>query len=251
MDKKGLAQVVGLPAFAGVFALTFPAIPLPIGLPLMAIFGALALWGFSDEIVSRIGWLQRFQSEPMSFMELTRRMAFKSIWAVSYSAENERDWEAKSNWMIALKRHFCAPLASGKIEAFGIKGTKEQADIAHSFIPKEFWQNADFDIALSLFENEADFASGKVDGEDVFYTQIRFNRRQAQQNWLIRSKRKQHKKPSPFIAWAQGVKSMRDKAVAINQREWMRVNGPLIFGEKWEKMQYPALRDGRKSNEKS
>ncbi len=235
MEEKGIARTFGPAGVAGCFAVTFPQLPLPVGLAGMAAFAAVTIWGYSDALMSRVPWLRRFQAAPMSFGELARRVAFESIWAAGLDLSKERRWENQQDWRLPLKAEICRPLISGEIVAHGILTNKEVAmENNASLIPAAFWRTASFYADLLLMEarpHEApDFANGELNGEPVMFSEITFDRRAVERVWPVRSARKRRKQPSPFVALSDQQQRQMHEQLNRHQQEWWDENGPKIFG---------------------
>lgn len=139
----------------------------------------------------------------MSLIDVLRRIAFESEWAVTRDFSSPRDHWQETMWEVPLGREFLRPLASGDIVARGIRSTKDGAEHGFTDIPAEFWLNPKLEPRADrlLLEPGYDFVMNFAKG--YAYHDIRLQAVDVNREWPARSAAEIAAAPSPFVKWAE------------------------------------------------
>lgn len=139
----------------------------------------------------------------MPLIDVLKRIAFASEWAVTRDFSSPRDHWQETMWEVPLAKELMRPLASDDIPARGIRSTSEGDEHGHSDIPASFWLNPKLDIHADrlLLEPGYDFVMNFAEG--FAYHDIRLRSVDVNRIWPARSAAAIATNPSPFVGWAK------------------------------------------------
>ena len=166
-----------------------------------------------------------FGNYEVPFRQLAWRVAFESEWAARYDASNAH----------ALVRHENDPLAltefkwqrdlkdeiKRQLGDLGSKGVRQDFQKKPSnfadFIPKAFWQRADFEIQHLLTTQISTIAYVP---RDVVYRDIVFDQQDIDRVWPKRKAQDIKSRPSPFVKLASACMVQAEFNASYSERMW-------------------------------
>jgi hypothetical protein len=166
-----------------------------------------------------------FGNYEVPFRELAWRVAFESDWAARYDAsdayalvrqDNDPRALTEYKWQRDLKDEIKRHL--GELRSKGVRqGFKEKPSNYADYIPKAFWQRADFEVQHLLTTQTATIAF--IPSEAV-YREIVFDRSDMDKIWSKRKAKDMKRNPSPFVELASACMEQAEFNAHYSEQSW-------------------------------